>query len=432
MRRREEDDGSVRMAVYQAACAAALMMMLLPLGVNAADAPVNPTWSRTLPATSTDQPVTILQPLPAGGVLVRNGTGAIAIDAQGRTLWSMPNVVDAILSGGNVVFWRSNVVFAVRSSDAGVVWKRPCANPPYVVAAADRLVTFCGALSTVLRAADGTVLVTQKPSLGTGSPRLQGALALNAGYVMVSNFFEGAYMGNTYFVVDAHTGAFLWSQTDLEVLGVTATTISISQVPSMMPWAASGVVQTLRLTDGGVVGSKTFAIPQKDDPQGKGTVSVSSAATYVTPMSGTSYRFAGSDPAKPQPIRAGWTFDAITLGSAAFLLAGGPEGKPGTVYFDRPSDAGAFVPRSLGPYQGSLAERSFANTSLQVVDGERIDNRVAIPDVHLVRLYDESGAVELSAKVGCDQPQLAGTRTMLFVLCTPAQKPVTVAAFRRH
>jgi len=220
------------------------------------------------------------------------------------------------------------------------------------------------------------------------------------------------------------------TQTDFEVVDVTATTVSISQVPSMMPWAGTGVVQTLRLIDGGVVGSKTFAIPQKDDPQGKGTVSVSSAATYVTPMSGTSYRFAGGDPAKPQPIRAGWTFDVITLGSAAFLIAAGPEGKPGMLYLDRPSAAGAFAPRSLGEYQGSLAQRGFANTSLQVVDGERIDDRVAIADGPVVRLYDESGAVELSAKVGCDQPQLAGTHDKLFVLCTQPPKPSTLAAFR--
>jgi hypothetical protein len=407
-------------------------MSVLPLRVDAAETPVNPTWSRTLPAASTAQPVTILQPLPAGGVLVRSGSGAIALDAGGRTLWSMPNIDDATLSGSNVVFWRSTVVFAVRSSDAGVVWKRACANPPYVVAAADRLATFCGTLSTVLRAKDGSVLSTRKPSLGTGSPRLQGALDLNADYVLVSNFFEGAFMGNTYFVVDAHLGAFLWSQTDFEVVAVTPTTVSISQLPSMMPWSGSGVVQTLRLTDGGVVGSKTFAIPQKDDPQGKSTVSISTAAAYVSPMSGTSYRFAGSDPAKPEPIRAGWTFDVVTLGDAAFLIAEGPEGKPGTVYLDRPSAEGAFAPRSLGQYQGLLAQRGFANTSIQVVDGERIDNRVAIADGPVVRLYDESGTIELSASVGCDQPQLAGTHDMLFVLCTQPPQTPTLLAFRRR
>ena len=422
----------MKMMISAAACVAALTMSALPVRVGAADTPANPTWSRTLPALSTTEPVTILQPLPSGGVLVRNGSGAIAIDAGGRTLWSMPNVDDAIVSGSNVVFWRSNVVFAVRNRDAGVVWKRTCANPPYVAAAADRLVTVCGTLSTVLRAADGSVLSTRKPSLVTGTPHFQGALDLNAGYVLVSNFFDGAWMGNEYYVVDAHTGAFLWSQTDFEVVGVTATTVSISQLPSMLPWSGSRVVQTLRLTDGTVVGSKTFAIPSKDDPQSKGTVSISSAATYVTPMSGTSYRFAGGDPAKPQPIRAGWTFNVVTLGNAAFLIADGPEGKPGTVDLDRPSAAGTFAPRALGAVQGMLAQRGFVNTSNQVVDGERIDNRVAIPDVHLVRLYDESGAVELSAKVGCDQPQLAATHDMLFVLCTQPAKPPTLAAFRRR
>lgn len=406
-------------------------MSVLPLRSAAADAPVNPTWSRTLPAASTEQPVTILQPLLAGGVLVRDGSGAIALDAQGRTMWSMPNVDDAILSGSNVVFWRSNVVFAVRSRDAGVVWKRPCDKPPYVVAAADRLVTLCGTLSTVLRAQDGSVVATRTPSLGTGSPRLQGARDLNADYVLASNFFEGAYMGNAYFVVDAHTGAFLWSQTDFEVVDVTATTVSISPVPSMMPWGGTGLVQTLRLADGKVVGSRTYAIPQAADPQGKGTVSVSSAATYVTPMSGGIYRFADNDATKPQRLLDGSTFVVIALGNAAFIIADAPEGTPGTVSIDRPSGAGSFVTHQLKQYLGTLAQRGFANQSLQVVDGERIDNRVAIADGPVVRLYDESGSVELSAKVGCAQPQLAGTRAMLFALCTQPQKPTTVVAFRR-
>jgi hypothetical protein len=79
-----------------------------------------------------------------------------------------------------------------------------------------------------------------------------------------------------------------------------------------------------------------------------------------------------------------------------------------------------------------LAQRGFANTSIQVVDGERIDNRVAIADGPVVRLYDESGTIELSASVGCDQPQLAGTHDMLFVLCTQPPQTPTLLAFRRR
>jgi len=50
----------------------------------------------------------------------------------------------------------------------------------------------------------------------------------------------------------------------------------------------------------------------------------------------------------------------------------------------------------------------------------------------VVRLYDESGTIELSASVGCDQPQLAGTHDMLFVLCTQPPQTPTLLAFRRR
>ncbi len=47
----------------------------------------------------------------------------LVIDARGVTRWSMPNIDDALVAGA-VVFRRPHVVFAVRATDAGVLWKR--------------------------------------------------------------------------------------------------------------------------------------------------------------------------------------------------------------------------------------------------------------------------------------------------------------------
>jgi outer membrane protein assembly factor BamB len=116
-----------------------------------------PLWRRELPALTADlrfKPV--LRPLAGGTLLVRNGAGVAALDARGRTLWSEPDIDGFIADGAMVVFRRSGVVFAMRRRDAGVLWRRPCSKPNYLVAAGDRVLTICGGRSTVLGARTGS------------------------------------------------------------------------------------------------------------------------------------------------------------------------------------------------------------------------------------------------------------------------------------
>ncbi len=177
-----------------AAVMAAVIGPAMP--ATAATASVAAAWTRPLQSTpATNTAVPVMQPLPNGTLLVRNGTDMLAVDARGVTRWSMPNIDDALVAGRRVVFRRPHVVFAVRATDAGVLWKRACEKPAYLAAAGDRIVTTCGGLSTVLRARDGSVLARHPTRTFTGPPSIRGVRTLNVDYVMVTDVFSGGWMG---------------------------------------------------------------------------------------------------------------------------------------------------------------------------------------------------------------------------------------------
>ena len=170
-----------------------------------------PAWTRPLHSTpaQADTVIPVMQPLPNGTLLVRNGRDMLVIDDRGVTRWSMPNIDDALVDGDMVVFRRSHLVFAVRARDAGMLWKRPCERPPYLAAAGERIVTMCDGLSTVLRGRDGSVLARHVVKTVTGPPMFQhGARTLNDcvhhGDDLLRRRMDG---GNRDYVVDAHTGA---------------------------------------------------------------------------------------------------------------------------------------------------------------------------------------------------------------------------------
>jgi hypothetical protein len=401
-------------------CALALSMALLGCSERATAAPADPAWTRTFP-TPKGFPAPILQPLPGGAVLVRNGSGATALDARGRTLWSMPNVDHALLHGSMVVILRSNIVFAVRARDAGVLWKRPCDRAPYVAAAGSRLVTFCGSTSTVLRARDGAILATQRPTIRLSPPIFKGARPINDDYVLVTNFFNGAWMGYDYNVVDVHTGAFLWDETDFDIVDVTATTIAITPAYSMLPWGKTGLVERRRLADGRTLSDRTYSAPRADDVAGGGRLTFSRAAGYVATADGV-YRYVRGDASLRQHVLDGFAPSVVTLGSAAFIAVDAGNGRwgTGTLYIDRPASEGSFVTRRLGTYN-----------TWGGAPAVRIGDRIAVTDGHVIRLYDESGTVELTVAVTCLDANAAATHDMLFTLCTPQGMPTTLAAFRR-
>ncbi|MDP9024459.1 MAG: hypothetical protein M3N13_03660, partial [Candidatus Eremiobacteraeota bacterium] len=61
----------------------------------------------------------------------------------------------------------------------------------------------------------------------------------------------------------------------------------------------------------------------------------------------------------------------------------------------------------------------------------RLGDRVAVPENDVVRLYDEFGAIEMTAKSVCTNPQLAATPTTLFMKCSQPGHPTLLAAFAR-
>jgi PQQ-like domain len=417
----------------------------LVLGASAAGAApgrtsvVGPSWSRPV-AVAQPSPAERIAPLfaalPDGNVLVRNGRGAIAVDARrGVTRWSIPAVVDAAVDGAAVIVQRPNVVFALRPRNGALLWKRPCANPPYAVPAGGRVVTVCGGVSTVLDERTGRVLARHAVDARMTPPRLHDARALTARYVLVANAFDGAWMGDEYAVVDARSGAFVWSQTDFRVVGVTPTAVSITPYPSMLPWTAAGTVVRRRLSDGAPLATMTYALPDSADNE-RGDLVFSSAAAYVTSSNRAVYRFRRGDTREPHLLVDAPGDVPVTLGAAAFV-AGRAENRWSVVSLDRPSRAGRFETRVLGRFP-----RGFTGGFTSEVWGDRfavrVGARVALAAYGFVWLYDEFGKQELAAESPCDGPlQVIANRAMLFTLCmrpaldaTPAS-PARLAAYAR-
>jgi PQQ-like domain len=385
-----------------------------------------PRWSRPLADTPQSGAfVSVLQPLSETMVLVRNGDGVFAADAaSGKTVWWMPNVEDAIIDGGEVVFRRRGMIFAARARDAGVLWKRPCGNAPYVVAAGDRLVTVCGGLSTILRAHDGSVLARHAINVRISPVDLRGARALNADYVMAMSIIDGAWLGELYSIVDAHTGAFLWSQSDFSVIDVTPTTISISPYPSMLPWATTGTLVRRRLADGTTLATESYTPPSGSDGNGRGFLVRTRAATYVSTNVGKLFRFR---PGSPNPdgllsVPSGSMITVVPLGETAFIFDDKGPNHEGAVYVDRPTSAGGFAMRALGRHAGPLSLRSPQESYRDVTTGDAVvfGDRIAFIENQLVRVYDESGTLEMTAASPCTLPQLAATRSTIFIRCAYA------------
>ena len=407
----------------------ALLLTLGPAGADAT-APM-PRWTRPLAAVPDGfHGAQVLQPLPDGKLLVRNGDGVIAVDARGRTLWSEPNVRGVVVNGATVVLRRSGTIFAVRIADAGVLWKRACGEPPYLVTAADRVVTMCGNVSLVLRARDGAVLSKRVPHFD-GTVKFGTAQPLNDDYAMATYWFEGAWVGAQSNIVDAHTGEFLWGETNAVVVGVDPTTISLTPANSTLPWQPVGTIQRFSLSNGRVLSTEHYAVPAEFDDNARGSLVVSDAAAYVEPPTFATFRFPLGTKT-PELLLKGEPAGIVTLGKSAFLLTDKARSNGGPFYLDRP-DAGTFTLRPWGHHAGSVHAESPNSDSGDAAWSEaiRLGNRIAIPDEYILRLYDERGHVEMTVQQLCAQPELALTRTTLFMRCATPDKLGTLTAFPR-
>jgi hypothetical protein len=145
------------------------------------------------------------------------------------------------------------------------------------------------------------------------------------------------------------------------------------------------------------------------------------------------YRFARGDGSQPQHVLDGFAPGVVTLGNAAFIAAqAGGRDQFGTLYIDAPGSNGSFITRSLGSYDMRLTLQLVESDDQLSASVVRIGDSVAVADGQMIRLYDELGRVELTAKVTCNNVLPAATRDVLYALCTQQQgMPMMLAAFRR-
>jgi outer membrane protein assembly factor BamB len=391
-----------------------------------ADAPAAMTsalWTRSLDAypLAVRSSFIILASLPDGALLVRSGPGIAALDAAtGKTLWFLPDVLDAIVHGSSVLIRRGDVVFAVRARDGAVLWRSPCANARYIVAVGRRVLTSCGDASTVLDGASGNLVGRRPATFRMSPPDVRGARSLNDRFAMIANDFDGAWMGTEYAVVDAATGAYDWSETDFAVLGVSSGSILIAPYPGMLPWAPTGTVVRRRLFDGAVLGSRSYQLPPGSDPDGRGFVTVTPAAVYVSTSTYGLYRFptgttAASKVAEHAQVEA-------VLGDAAFYAVADDRFSGADLSVERRRGSG-FGDRFIGRYAGLIAAGGDADNV--GVAGERVAVRtgdvvVAARDGS-VDVLDESGTRILTARNACpgNRRHVITDGNQLYVLCEP-------------
>jgi hypothetical protein len=392
-----------------------------------------PLWHRTLAAASTtvlfEEPV--LRALDSRYVIVRSGSGVAAIDiATGATRWYIPRVERAIVALGNAVLSRSDVVFSVRGNDAAVLWKVPCYEPRFLVSVGARVVTRCGLRSVVLDAASGATLASRDVDSGD----FFAARPLGDDYVAADERFDGAWSGTKTHIVDARTGEYKWSATDAQIVGATATTLSLSPLPSMLPWGASGTVAVRRLADGSVVHTTFYDVP-KTESRG-GYVTLSSVAAYVT-NGGALYRFALAHPSPgtllPGNEAAGQAIGsrAVALGASGFIAE--PDVASPMVYVSldraRPATAtkrSSFSTRPLGRFAAVFSRGAQTTPFL------RLGHRVVLAAYGYAWLYDELGHAEIAAHTACDGQQTAATTAAhLLVLCEATSRPTVLTAYER-
>jgi hypothetical protein len=144
------------------------------------------------------------------------------------------------------------------------------------------------------------------------------------------------------------------------------------------------------------------------------------------------FRFQPIGTRGPQSILSGARATIRALGSAAFILAEGTQSSPGDLYLDRPIPGGGFAIRRLGQHAGHLSAKSPTDSFMYPAEAVRLGDRLAVPDTGVVRLYEEFGTIETTARTVCTNPQLALTRTTLYAHCGQAGASAALMAFPRR
>ena len=249
---------------------------------------------------------------------------------------------------------------------------------------------------------------------------------------MVANNFDGAWAGTEYAIVDSATGADAWSETDFTVLEISSDSILISPYPGMLPWAPTGTVVRRRLVDGAVLSRRTYQLPPGSDPNGRGFVTFSPSAVYLSTSTARLYRFeTGTGGAKEVADQAQVV---AVLGSSVFYAVNDASLSAGDLYVEQ-RRGHDFSDRSLGHYSGLIAaggdDENVGAVGWRVA--VRSGNVVVASHDGSVDVFDKSGVPIGEARNTCpgNRRHILNVGNRLYVLCDPRAMgdPVTLAAY---
>jgi hypothetical protein len=378
----------------------------------AAATPRAPLWSRSLPA---GPPVFDVQLAMVGDVvLVRSGYAIVGLDAvSGKTRWTVPNATSVALAGSTLVVARNNTVFAVRTTDAGVVWSHPCAPAAFVIATTTRVATLCSGRIAILRVNDGETLASA-PITRAATGRAYQTQPINANYFALGNDAE---LTTRFAVIDARTGAVRWIKENSQIVASGATWIDLTPAQARVVWAPAGTVERRSLATGKLLGTHRYQFSVVTDDHGT-PLFESTAAVYAIAGNGELYRspLNGTEMTRITP-ESGSVVAPTTLGASAFYGTM-PNGTAptATMYVDQPNQGG-FKETALGAFDA--------------VAGVRAGNEVAFKRGGTIVLFGSSGTQDATLQANC--PTIGGIATSArrYVLLCTAKTTSTIVGFAR-
>ena len=381
------------------ACGAALLLF------GAAPAPRSPLWTRGLPA---GPPVADPQPLVVrDAVVVRSGYGLVVLDAaSGKTRWSLPSATDVAVSDDAVVVARADSVEGLRPADGGVVWRRECRPPTFVLRLADRIATVCSRRLTILRAHDGSV-VAERPLPRPVRPPYRAA-ALTDRYFTISNDLRS---DSPFAVVDARTGVLCWRSVDTLVVDAGLRWVELT------PVNAPGTLIRRDLATGKVLARNVyrFSVPVEDH----GTpLYATSSAVYALAGQGELYRSPrdGSEMTRVTPERGVVITPTILDGSAFYGTQPTGTATTAIVHVDRYED-GAFKDADLGAFDP--------------VPALRAGDRVALNAHGTIAMFDARGGEVAALHTSCATLGAVAVAARRWILLCPTKTASSILAFPR-
>jgi hypothetical protein len=158
-------------------------------------------------------------------IFVSAGSNVERIEARtGRILWRSQHAEPPFtVSSGLIYTAQANVAVALKESDGHLLWRRaicPVSTRVAAVAADGR--TFFGLCADPAKlvaqsAQTGSVLYTRILSNSDRGTSLQ---VLGSGALLAGGFFEGAWMGDNFYVVRERTGDVVLKRTNIAVLRI--------------------------------------------------------------------------------------------------------------------------------------------------------------------------------------------------------------------